>query len=403
MRPARRLAVPKRQRLVGLATESVSSFGRGIFRGVVKYMNLQRQWILHKDMWRVDSKNWPECDGIIIGGLSLEGFESVKDRAKHFVSCSGNYDPATMPVVCLDDDAAGAMAAAHLVDRGLQQFALYCPSRAIHYSLTERPAATFTRRARGFVESLRGSGYSCFIPDIGVGFGNFLSHVHHPQLIEWLRGLPKPIGIMAVDDAHANDLAEACREAGIGVPDSVAIVGINNDDLLCESAWPPLSSVECDFMRMGFLAAKTLDQMFSGDPLARDEQLIELPPVRVHQRMSSEMLAVDNADVADAIRYIREHACDPCNVSDVLRVVPVARRTLERQFLDRMGRSLHDEVSRVRVDTAKQLLLQADLSVEDIARRCGFSTLSSFGRFFNDLTGTSPAAYRRQIFKSRQP
>jgi LacI family transcriptional regulator len=197
----------------------------------------------------------------------------------------------------------------------------------------------------------------------------------------------------------AHDLAEACRIAAIGVPERVAIIGVNNDDLLCESAWPPLSSVECDFTRMGYMAAKMLDRLLAGENLLAQDRLIRLQPIRVHQRMSTDVLATEQKDVADAVRFIREHACDPCSVDDVLDAVPVARRKLERLFAETLGRSPYDEIARVRAESACRLLLQPDLTLPDISERCGFSSIQSFNRFFSQRHEITPAAYRRQSLR----
>jgi LacI family transcriptional regulator len=196
-------------------------------------------------------------------------------------------------------------------------------------------------------------------------------------------------------DSTARDLASACLEAQIAVPDQVAIVGVNNDDLLCESAWPPLSSIDADYGRMGFLAAKLLDRLFAGETLKPEERLVRLPPVGVVRRQSTDVLAIDEPNVVAAVRFIREHACDPCTVDDVLRHVPVGRRWLERQFTQRLGHSPHEQIIQVRMETARQLLRQSDLSVGDAAFRCGFSDVANFGRAFQQVVGTTPAAYRR--------
>ena len=157
---------------------------------------------------------------------------------------------------------------------------------------------------------------------------------------------------MAFDDSAADDLAGTCLEAGIAVPEQVAIVGTNNDELLCETAWPPLSSIVGDFARVGYVAAQLLDRMIRGETLSPEDRLVLLPPLGVMQRQSTDVLAVKDSDVADAIRFIREHACDPCSVKHVLHAVPVARRWLERQFLSQLGRTPHDEITRVRIETA---------------------------------------------------
>jgi LacI family transcriptional regulator len=297
------------------------------------------------------------------------------------------------------------MAADHLIDRGLRYFGFYGPHWATDDLSDGRPRQTLTRRARGFYQTLDEHGFTCVASGTTPmpSLRDFLTHAHHAELIRWLRSLPKPIGIFAADDMMAHDLAEACREADIGVPDHVAIIGVNNDDLLCEGAWPPLSSIEVDFTRMGYLAAKTLDRLLNGETLKPEERLVELPPIRVHQRMSTDMLAIDQPIVANAVRFIREHACDPCSVKDVMNAVPVARRTLEKTFAEQLGRSLHDEIVRVRIDTARRLLLQPDLTIDEVAERCGISTIQSFNRSFLQTVGVTPAVFRRQSLRGSRP
>lgn len=393
---ARPAAPPSRPFVVGVATEPVSAYGRSILRGVIRYANLQRHWVLHKDMWLVNYSKWPRCDGTIIGGLRAEMFPQVQKFSRLLISCSGSYNPADMPVVCLDDNAAGAMAASHLLEKGLQHFAYYGFSW-IKDTLDEpRTRHAVARRAKGFVDALKKHRHTCFSPNVDPSYEDLVAHSHHRKVIDWLRSLPKPIGILAVDDTFASDLAEACRSGAIPVPDHVAIIGVNNDDLLCESAFPPLTSIECNFSRMGFLAARMMDRMLRGQQLKPEERLTELPPVSVHQRSSTDILAIDQPDVVDALRFIRDHACDPCSVDDVLRAVPVSRRTLERQFSATLGRTLHDEITRVRFDTARRLLTQSDLSVDEIAPRCGFAAVQSFVRAFRESEGATPAAFRRR-------
>jgi LacI family transcriptional regulator len=216
-------------------------------------------------------------------------------------------------------------------------------------------------------------------------------------LIAWLSELPKPVGIFAVDDAFAHDLAAACQHADLGVPEHVAIIGVNNDDLLCVSAATPLSSVDPDFSRMGYGAARMLDRLLQGEKLSEAERHVFLPPVRVVRRQSTDVLAVDDPDVADALRYIREHACDPCSVDDVLGQVPTSRRRLERLFARKLGYSPAMEIARVQMEIAKQLLSQPDIKLPEVSRRCGFADQASFTRAFTRVVGMSPGAHRRGL------
>jgi LacI family transcriptional regulator len=332
-------------------------------------------------------QQWPELDGGIFAGMSAAVFDEGRKQCRHVVNCSGGGDPSVSPVVALDDVAAGEQAAKHLLSCGLESFGYYGVKPGFK---------TAINRLEGFRETIRSKGLSCSVcPTVVPTPEERASHLHRPVLIDWLRRLPKPVGILALDDTNAHDVAEACLEAGISVPDHVAIVGVNNDDLLCESAWPPLSSVEADYSRMGYAAAAVLDRLLRGENLSADQRLVLLPPLGVVQRQSTSTLAVKDPNLADALRFIREHACDPCTVTDVLQHVPVGRRWLERQFATQLGRTPHDEIARVRIETAQRLLQRPELNMLEIASRCGFAELKSFYLAFRKLSDITPAAYRR--------
>jgi LacI family transcriptional regulator len=381
----------KQRPLVGIAVDGITGYGRAVMRGFMRYANLQRRWLIHEEMRRISSigDEWPDCDGAIVAGLDRVAIERLLRITPCVVHCSSSGNPDEAPVVCLDDAAAGETAAQHLMDCRLEHFAFYGRGWS----------ATSVNRSRGFIDGLSARGYSCSSSPIDWPEPHKLNKPHWPELIDWLRQLPKPVGIMAFDDSAAHDLAAACLSADLAVPEQVAIIGVNNDDLLCESAWPPLSSVEVDFSRMGYAAGSVLERMLDGKKIKGPDRLTRLAPLGVVGRLSTDVLAVDEPQVAEAIRFIRTHACDPCNVADLLREVPVNRRWLERQFAQKLGRTPHDEIMRVRMETAKRLLLRPELSLEQIAFRCGFTAVSNFGRVFSQTQSTTPAAYRREALK----
>ncbi len=382
---------------MGVVVDPASVYGRAILRGVMRYANLQRRWVLHEDLWRATEtlRHFPRCDGAILAGVGQETVSFVQDRCRHTIYCSGGANPAITPMVALDDHAAGRLAAQHLMDCRLEHFAFF----------GSRPDWIVpVARMDGFRAALQERGYECELCPVPWPMGlTWLTHEHRPALVRWLRKLAKPVGIFAADDAIAHDLAGACLEADINVPDEVAIVGVNNDDLLCEGAWPPLSSVEADYLRVGYHAATMLDRLLAGESLTDEERCVRLQPLGVVQRQSTSVLAVDDPDLASAVRFIREHACDPCNVQDVLRHVPVGRRWLERQFASYLNRTPHDEIQRVRIDTACRLLLQPELTIPTIAFRCGYSAVQNFNVTFRQLTATTPAAYRRKALQGHAP
>ena len=364
-------------------------------RGVMRYANLQRRWIIHEELRHISETpipNWPQCDGLIAAGVG-EGpvLRFASERSQQIVRCSGNADPAEATVVCVDDYAVGRVAAEHLMDCRLEHFAFYGYDPGTRLS---------ENRYNGFRQTLAVRGFTCH--DSGLGWQTSIDRpveYREDLLLQWLKSLPKPVGLMVIDDTASHNIAALCLKADIHVPDEIAIVGVNNDDLLCESAWPPLTSINCDYSRVGYMAAALLDRLLQGQAVDAEQRWVRLPPLGVVKRQSSDLLALENSDLADAVRYIRAHACDPCSVGDVLNHIPVGRRWLERQFVTLLGRTPHDEIMRVRLETARRLLLEPTLTLTDIAERCGFVVQQNFGRAFLQATGQTPGAYRRAALR----
>lgn len=390
-REKKKLSARRAQRrpLVGIAVDGAMGHGRSLMRGVMRFANARRRWLLHEELRAVfpEGVPWPKCDGAIHAGGNTALTAQIQERSRHIVMCTGNADPAHTPVVSADEHAVGAMAASHLLDCNLEHFGFY--------GRMYEPVSI--GRHAGFVETLAKRGLTCNVspvpwPDVY----EWINRTHWSALQKWLQELPKPVGIFAWDDMAAHDLAAACFQASIGVPDRVAILGVNNDDLLCDSAWPPLSSVEVDYVRVGFLAGQMLDKLISGEKIPKNARVVRVPPKGVVRRQSTDVLAVQDAFLADAIRYIRNHACDPCTVRDVLKHVPVGRRWLERHLVETLGRTPHDEIIRVRVATAQRLLQHPEESIPHVADICGFSAVPNMTRTFQQVLGTTPGAFRRK-------
>ncbi len=209
----------------------------------------------------------------------------------------------------------------------------------------------------------------------------------------WLVSLPKPVAVLACADFLGVQLAELCRHSRLRVPGDVAILGVDDDELLCELAQPPLSSVKIPSDRVGYEAAAAVDQLIRGKPLQR--QALELPPIRVEGRGSTDVLAEKDAEVAAAIRFIREHGHEPIGVTDLLRKAPLSRRSLERKFRQALGRSPLEEIRRARADLARDLLAMTDLPLSAISTRCGFATAEWLSTVFQKESGILPLDYRR--------
>ena len=212
---------------------------------------------------------------------------------------------------------------------------------------------------------------------------------------QWVKRLPKPLGVMAGNDIRGIQMLDACRRAGVAVPEEVAVVGVDNEELVCLLAYPPLSSVIPDAFRIGYEAAALLNQMMKGQRAT--EMLRSIPPLSVATRQSSDVTAIANPSVANAMRFIREHACAGISVDDVIEHLSVSRSALQRLFRNELGRTILDEITMTRTQRVKRLLIETDLSLADIADRAGFSYVEYLSTSFRRQTGQSPSAYRRKF------
>jgi LacI family transcriptional regulator len=217
---------------------------------------------------------------------------------------------------------------------------------------------------------------------------------HEDALVRWLRSLPKPIGLMASNDLRAHQILMLCGDNHLAVPDEVAVIGVDNDEVICGLTQPPLSSVEQDPEEVGYQAAGVLDGLMRGGPAPASSFIVG--PKGVVARQSTDFVAVGDADVAAALRFIREHACDGISVDAILAQVPVSRRTLERRFAALLDRSPRDEILRVQLRHVKQLLTVTDYPLSKIAEMSGFHYVESMCSLFKSVTGQTPGQYRRE-------
>lgn len=298
---------------------------------------------------------------------------------------SGRHIPS-LPWVETDDAAIAELAARHFLDRGFRHFG-YCGKRGYNWSRW---------RESHFGQRIVAAGHACH------------SFAPRQQRIDdqiaaiesWLQSLPKPIGILAAYDIRAQHVLDACRNVGFSVPDEVAVLGVDNDELICELVTPPLSSVILDSGRTGYLAADTLARMMRGEHIGPVE--VRVAPIGIQLRQSTDVLATDDSQIVRAIQFIRENADRPIQVQDVARAVGASRKGLEARFKSRLNHSVHAEIIRVRIDRIKSLLANTTFKLADIAERIGFEHPEYMNVLFKRETGVTPAAYRAS-FRKRRP
>lgn len=288
----------------------------------------------------------------------------------------------TSPSVNLDDEAIGRLGAQHLMDCGYRRFAFYG---------VDAPWSILRHRA--FAATLRPRSFDCLSNLTAGRWPDWDSIQNERRVRRFLKKLPKPIAIMACNDLLGRVLADACAELKLNIPDDVAILGVDNAQSLCESDHVTLSSVDTDLERLGHEVGRLLDRAIHGEKLSCIPHLVA--PRAVIQRRSTNAAAFEDADIAAAVRFIRENACDGITVDDVCRHLAISRRQLERRFIKDVGELPGAQIRHLRIARARVLLEETKLSLTEIARRCGYEHLSSFSAAFRAATGGPPSVYRR--------
>ncbi len=283
--------------------------------------------------------------------------------------------------VSLDNGEVGRLATELLTRLGLKHFG-YCGVRGKRAS---------EERQSSFAKHLGQSGFvlAAFSQRVAEGESQM------KPLTNWLQSLPKPVGILTFDDKLGERVLTACRWSDLPVPDLVAVLGIGNDDLVSKLTWPSLSSINVPAERIGFEAADILDHAMRRRQIKRPQR--QLSPSGVTMRGSTDVLAVQDSLVDSAAQYVREHAGKAIGVEHVARAVGVSRRTLDRRFVQALGRSVHEELSAVRMQNACLLLSESQKTVAGIAAACGFRTAASFSRAFHRHNGCWPMEYRNRV------
>jgi LacI family transcriptional regulator len=376
---------------VAVLIETETSWGARVIRGIAHYAEKHTRWHLLIDPRDHEQRSAiPEGwhgDGIIARISTRTMCQHVLEKKLPVVNVDDVFEGLKKVGVVITDEAERArLALDHFVARGFRKFAYFAP-----------PSNRFSKnRGEQFVRAALALNYECHEYQPGYRAGRKIGWTEQQRRVNrWLASLPRPIAILAVDAYHARQLAEICHFGGVRVPDDVAILAGDTDELLCEVSTPPLSSVSVACERLGHEAAAMLHRMMDGNDPPKEPVLIA--PHGVVSRQSTDVLAIDDPSVVRALRYIRTHAHHGIVVEDILREVPVSRRSLEIQFRSYLGRSPAEEIRRVRLERGKQLLGRRELSITEIAMACGFSNATRFGVAFRKSFGTTPRAFRKTL------
>jgi LacI family transcriptional regulator len=377
---------------VACIVETSMAFGREILGGVTRYLQESGPWTVYIEQRSLTDQapRWLETwegDGII-SRLAPRLARRLHARGIPTVDLNDQGPGPCRPHIRSDYRAEGALAAEHLLERGFTSFAFF-----------GYPQRTRSRECWcGFTATLQATGHGCEhyrrAQRVSWGHQQPSWEVEVEGVAQWIQSLPKPLGLMACNDFRGIQALDACRRAGIAVPEEVAVIGVDNEELVCTLAYPPLSSVVPNARRIGYEAAALLDRLMRGE--SEPAAPLAIPPTEVITRLSTDVNAIADPEAAAAMRFIREHACEGIGVDEVLAQVPVSRSVLQRRFRSLLGRSIHAVIAAVRLQRAKELLVETDLSLAVIANRTGFSHVEYLCAAFRQAVGLPPGAYRRE-------
>ena len=293
----------------------------------------------------------------------------------------GNTIAAGVSLRCVDNAAVGCLAARYFLGRGFREFAFFGYPDSVGSAL----------RYEGFSRELAVAGLRCRVLHSRPLLGQSDWLPHESAREKWLTSLPPRSAILANNDNLAREIIWGCERLGRAVPDDLAVMGVDDDDLECSLCPVPIASVAWPARAVGFEAARTLDSMMRGQ---KAPERFLLPPSGVHVRRSADSYAIDDEHLLTALRLIRERAHEPLAVKDILQAVPLSRRSLESRFVKLLARTPGAEILAAHLDIARRLLAETDLKMPEVARQSGFSPHQVFSRIFRKAAGMTPTEYR---------
>jgi len=371
-----------------LLLEAVRGFDRGLLSGVARYSALNGPWTFYRQphgylrskrrLNLKELKAW-EPDGAICPVSQVDGLSRLRVP---LIAYDVNEYSGRVPCVLSEDFEAGRLAAGHLLDLGHRHFA-FCGYSGIRWS---------RERCQAFCDSVEQAG--CTVEAHRprnrrpAAWAKEEPHVRH-----WLETLPKPIGMLCANDDRAASILESCHVLGYGVPEDVSVIGVDDDQYVCELQNPPLSSVKMASDRAGYEAAALLDRMMHGEERMSGQRIMA-HATGVTARQSTNVLMVRNVDVRKALRFIRENAGRSIRVADIAKVTNLSHRTLNDQFHSELGCSIIKQLTRARIAYISRLLTETEMRIREIASVVGYRDDRHFSRYFKRATGLTPQAYR---------
>lgn len=376
-----------------LLIDSSRGYARDLLQGIAQYSTLHSPWIFLKESTGIKTSlrqlAATEADGIITQfAETKKKAQQIMDIGLPTVAVFGGWEELLKDypnVLGLHGDSAaiGGMGAEHLLLRRLKTYA-FC-GFASPWSF---------EREKWFRQKIEEHGFNTHCYRIkGPIFASSWKR-EEIRITHWLRELPKPVGLMCCNDDVAQEVINASRVAGIRIPEDIAVLGVDNDELACSLCNPPLSSIALNTKIAGYETARLLSRLMVGDRPSK--KVVLLRPNSIITRLSTDVLATDDREVAEAVLYIQKNITSPIQVRDVVKAVAICRRAIQQRFRKIMGRSIFEEIRRLRVEHLTKLLLETSFPVSKIAQDLGYTSVDHVSRYFKSEKGITPQAYREK-------
>lgn len=372
-------------------------YGRSLLKGIVKYSKEHGPWLFcrmplyYRETLKMKgiikfAKDWG-AHGIIGQLYNDKGVQTALNAGLHLIGEDFTERFTEIPNITGGYKEAGKMGAEYFLQKGFKNFAFYGYTNIVWSR----------ERLEGFQQHLHTKGYPVFNFDQKQMPGRGLWYYQPSELSEWLKSLPKPIAIMACDDDKAQHITEACNQAGINIPEEVAVLGVDNDEMTCSLSDPPISSINLDTEKGGYEAAYLMDQMIHKK--IRMPYDIFVKPTHIVTRQSTDIISANDQDIVKSLKYIHQHIDDKINVAQVLKEVPLCRRSFEKRFKETTGSSVYKYIYHLKIQKFAERLLETDNSIFEISLELGFTMSNNIARQFKQIKGCTPTEYRNRHIK----
>ena len=375
------------KRIAILAETSLAS-GRQIVTGISRFLDERTDWSVFQHSGPLGAMDpnaisqW-QGDGIIARIANPDLLALIQAKGLPTVDVLGNVSPQAFPLVKCNDQLIGASVAKHFIANTHRHFAFVGLGN-------ERWSV---EREKGFKDALmthEGSVQTLHIDQHRSHDRTLGDSLHRVKA--WLSKLQAPTGLMVASDQLAPIVFEACHQLGLAIPEHVSVVGVDNDRPFCNLCRPRLSSVEPNHELVGYRAAQILERLMHGETL--EHAVIEVSPYTLHQRLSSDLVAIDDPALLKALNYIREHASTGVNLNTIAQAAGLSRSVLQRRFRHRLNRTVGDVVLNEKLRVAREMLTETELSISLVAERSGFNCQEYMNHIFKKHLQTTPRKYR---------